>query len=200
MAERVRLDLEAIGLKAKRPELFESSEQRMRLRVHDLRGVFVTVNLANGRSEAWISDRTGHRSSQMINRYRRLARTFEELNSGELAALDEAIPELKAAKPSALLQAQVGHEVGQAVSAVSDGELAISEISAVGHSGLEPAEWRDQISEWRASERLTARRRKAESDPGSALRREPSDVEGGEVGHSGLEPEANGLRVRCSTN
>ena len=31
---------------------------------------FVTISLANGRTEAWIADRTGHRSSQMINAYR----------------------------------------------------------------------------------------------------------------------------------
>jgi integrase len=113
LAEQLRLDLEATGLKAKRPELFESSEQRLRIRVHDLRGVFVTVNLANGKSEAWISDRTGHRSSQMINRYRRLARTFDELDAGELAPLDDALPELKAARASALLKPRVGHELGQ---------------------------------------------------------------------------------------
>jgi hypothetical protein len=45
-------------------------------------------------SESWISDRTGHRSSQMIARYKCPARTFMELELGELAMLDEAIPEL----------------------------------------------------------------------------------------------------------
>jgi hypothetical protein len=64
------------------------------MRVHDLRGTFVTISLSSGRSEAWIGDRTGHRSSQMIARYKRTARTFEELHTGELAPLDEALPEL----------------------------------------------------------------------------------------------------------
>jgi integrase len=137
LAEQLRQDLEATGLKAKRPELFESSEQRLRIRVHDLRGVFVTVNLANGKSEAWISDRTGHRSSQMINRYRRLARNFDELNLGTLAPLDEALPELRVAKASALLQAKVGHEVGQPVVPSPVSALASSEFSAVGHDRLE---------------------------------------------------------------
>ena len=67
------------------------------MRVHDLRGTFVTLSLANGKSEAWISDRTGHKSSTMINRYKRTARTFAELQSGELESLDVAIPELSIA-------------------------------------------------------------------------------------------------------
>ena len=51
---------------------------------------------ANGKSESSISDRTGHGSSVMINRYRRPARTAEELGLGPLAPLDPAIPELAA--------------------------------------------------------------------------------------------------------
>ena len=57
---------------------------RRQMRVHDLRGTLVTVHLANGKSEAWISDRTGHKSSAMINRYKRTARTFAELPTGDL--------------------------------------------------------------------------------------------------------------------
>jgi hypothetical protein len=40
------------------------------------------------------ADRTGHRSSVMIQRYRRAARTFAELGLGELASLAQALPEL----------------------------------------------------------------------------------------------------------
>jgi len=57
--------------------------------VHELRGTFVTISLANGKSESWIADRTGHRSSQMIARYKRTARTFAELHLGALALLHE---------------------------------------------------------------------------------------------------------------
>ena len=57
----------------------------------------VTLSLANGKSEAWVSARTGHRSSDMINRYRRIAQSVAELSLGELRPLDEAIPELRAA-------------------------------------------------------------------------------------------------------
>lgn len=58
---------------------------------------FVTVNLALGRTEAWITDRTGHRSSQMIYAYKQKARSHVELDLGPLAPLHEAIPELRSA-------------------------------------------------------------------------------------------------------
>jgi integrase len=62
------------------------------IRVHDLRGTFVTVSLANGKSESWISDRTGHRSSLMIARYKRMARTLDELHAGETRAARRCSP------------------------------------------------------------------------------------------------------------
>ena len=80
--------------KVERPELFEDTDSRRPIRIHDLRATFVTLSLAAGRSEAWVASRTGHRSSQMINRYRRAARTVEELGLGSLGCLVEAIPEL----------------------------------------------------------------------------------------------------------
>ena len=95
LPKTLREHLETIGIKAERPELFTTTDCRMMIRVHDLRGTFVTVALANGRSESWISDRTGHKSSQMIAKYKRPSRTFEELGLGELVALDQAIPELR---------------------------------------------------------------------------------------------------------
>lgn len=54
------------------------------------------MNLALGKSEAWITDRTGHSSSQMIYLYKRQARTHAELNLGGFVSLVEAIPELRA--------------------------------------------------------------------------------------------------------
>lgn len=67
-----------------RAELFERTKHRRPIRVHDLRATFVTVALAEGHSEAWICDRTGHRSSQMVNAYRRAARIAVELGLGPL--------------------------------------------------------------------------------------------------------------------
>jgi len=90
----LRDHLMTLGLHKERPELFTTTKARQRMSVHDLRGTFATIGLANGRSEAWISDRTGHRSSVMIARYKRTARTFAELQTGDLAPLDAAIPEL----------------------------------------------------------------------------------------------------------
>lgn len=73
--------------------LFEHSDARRPIRVHDLRATFVTVSLADGRTETWVADRTGHRSSEMINRYRRAARTWAELDLGALTPLDESVVE-----------------------------------------------------------------------------------------------------------
>ena len=75
-------------------------KNRLPIRAHDLRGTFVTLSLANDRTEAWVQDRTGHTSSNMINLYRRTARTAAELGLGELLPLDEAIPELRSKCPT----------------------------------------------------------------------------------------------------
>ncbi|WP_159397658.1 tyrosine-type recombinase/integrase [Sorangium cellulosum] len=91
-AERFRAHLQLAGID--RPELFEDSDERQQVRAHDTRSTFITVALANSRSETWVADRTGHRSSIVIQRYRRAARTFAELGLGELASLAEAVPKL----------------------------------------------------------------------------------------------------------
>lgn len=52
------------------------------------------MNLAAGKTEAWITDRTGHKSSQTIYRCKRQARTHGELDVGALKPLREASPEL----------------------------------------------------------------------------------------------------------
>lgn len=88
-AERFRKHL--MDASVDRPELHEASDERARIRVHDLRATFVTTSLANGMTETWVSDRTGHKSSAMINRYKRAARTLSELGLGKLKPLDEAI-------------------------------------------------------------------------------------------------------------
>lgn len=92
LAEQLRRDLKRAGVT--RPQLFERSAVRRPIRAHDLRATFVTIALATGKTETWVADRTGHKSSTMINRYRRKARAW---NLGELDALDQAIPELRPA-------------------------------------------------------------------------------------------------------
>jgi len=91
-ASKFRAHLRAAGVD--RAVLFERTPARRPIRCHDLRATLVTISLANGKTEAWIADRTGHRSSEMINRYRRAARTVAELGLGELVQLDEGIPEI----------------------------------------------------------------------------------------------------------
>lgn len=92
LAEQLRADLKAAGVN--RAELHENGENTRKMRVHDLRGTFVTLSLANGKTETWVADRTGHASSIMINRYRRAARTAAELALGPLVPLSAAVPDL----------------------------------------------------------------------------------------------------------
>jgi integrase len=126
MAAELRADLKTAGVT--RESLFERSDARRPMRVHDLRATFVTVSLANGKTETWVADRTGHRSSEMINRYRRAARTWSELNLGPLGALDECIPEL------ARLTHALPHDVGDA----SEGQSGIPCEVLAESKGFEP--------------------------------------------------------------
>ena len=96
LAEELREHLALAGVD--RPTLFERTASRQPIRAHDLRATMITVSLANGRTETWVQDRTGHTSSVMINRYRRAARSLAELNLGPLLPLDEAIAELRRAR------------------------------------------------------------------------------------------------------
>ncbi len=89
MAMMFRGHLQRAGIT--RGELFERSESRRPIRIHDLRATMITVNLANGKTESFIADRTGHTTSAMINRYRRASRTHAELGQGTLTPLDAAL-------------------------------------------------------------------------------------------------------------
>jgi len=92
LAAELRDGLLASGVT--RSKLFERGDHRIRLRAHDLRATFVTLALAEGRTEDWVVTRTGHGSSQMIALYRRQAKTAAELKLGWLKPLHEIIPEL----------------------------------------------------------------------------------------------------------
>jgi hypothetical protein len=59
-----------------------------------------TLSLANGKTESWVQDRTGHRSSLMVNRHLRTAPQASELGLDTLAPLDHAIPGLQALRRS----------------------------------------------------------------------------------------------------
>jgi hypothetical protein len=90
LAEQLQRDLGRVGIA--RPQLFERSKVRQPLRAHDLRATLVTISLATGKSDRWIMDRTGHRSIDMLNRYRRKGRTW---NLGALGPMCYLIPELR---------------------------------------------------------------------------------------------------------
>ncbi len=85
IAEYFRAALRRAGID--REELFTSTEFTGALRAHDMRATFVTISLAEGKTETWIRDRTSHKSTSMIDRYRRLARQVGELELGSLCNL-----------------------------------------------------------------------------------------------------------------
>jgi hypothetical protein len=72
LAKTFRADLQRAASRASSSS--SAPAERQLIRVHDHRASFVTLALACGRSESWVADRTGHRSSAMIARYKRTAR------------------------------------------------------------------------------------------------------------------------------
>lgn len=98
LADVLRADLQIAGVSRK--ELLQAGTNRQPLRVHDPTRYVITLFLANGRSETWVADRTGHTSSNMINRYRRAARSAGELALGPLLPLEQVIPELCQRRPT----------------------------------------------------------------------------------------------------
>jgi len=73
-----------------RRQLYETTANRRQIRAHDLRATFITKALATGRSEAWVTHRTGHESSVMLARYKRAARTVAELGAGDMLPQSQA--------------------------------------------------------------------------------------------------------------
>ena len=135
LAGMLRQDLRAAGVD--RPELFENSEHRMQIRAHDLRASFITVALANGRSETWVTDRTGHTTSGQLVNYRRAARTVQELELGDFKPLDEAVPELRGLPRDCPASPPTGENSGDP-DAKNPGETAIIEQEAEGARLLVP--------------------------------------------------------------
>jgi integrase len=124
LAEAFRADLVTAGIK--REQLFERTATRRPIRIHDLRATFVTVNLANGKTEAWVCDRTGHRSSAMVAKYRRGARTWSEMALGELADLYVCTPETSTVRPMNARRApKDGEACDQESPEISSGEIGI---------------------------------------------------------------------------
>jgi integrase len=89
VAERVRAHLVKAG--CDRQTLLFSSGRQKRLREHDLRATFVTLAKLQGKDDAYVSAKTGHESSKMIQRYNHAKATLEQLGLPSLARLDEAL-------------------------------------------------------------------------------------------------------------
>ena len=92
-AETLRRDLKAAGIT--RPHLFERSEHIEPLRFHDLRATFVTWARRAGKDSGWISDRTGHLTPEIMQRYDRGARSLADLQLIPFPDISGAIPELR---------------------------------------------------------------------------------------------------------
>jgi integrase len=118
-----------------RPELFEADDDQDDVCIHALRATFVTVSLAEGRSETWVMDRTGHTTSIMLNRYRRPARRWTELNLGSLLPLDELLG-LESGDQASLPPAASG-ESGPRSGGDKGGDRVTNQKSLASH---EPAE------------------------------------------------------------
>jgi len=94
LATALRDDLKAVGVT--RSILFEDEAPNVEpLRFHDLRATFCTWARRSGKSDAWISERTGHDiEANMIARYDRGATTLEDLAYGPFPDISHAVPEL----------------------------------------------------------------------------------------------------------
>jgi len=91
-AVTLRADLQAAGVK--REILFSDAENVEPLRFHDMRGTFVTWARRQGRGEGWITDRTGHLTPEMVERYSRAARTLADLRYDPFPDITGSVPEL----------------------------------------------------------------------------------------------------------
>ncbi|HEX7481244.1 MAG TPA: tyrosine-type recombinase/integrase [Polyangiales bacterium] len=91
-AETLRADLKAAGVT--RELLFSKAGNVEPLRFHDMRATFVTWAHRAGKGYGWISDRTGHMSAAMIQRYERGARMLEDTRYQPFPDISKAIPEL----------------------------------------------------------------------------------------------------------
>lgn len=70
----------------------ERTARRRPIRAHDLRTSFITVALASGKGdEQWVMARSGHTTSDMLARYKRVAKELAALKLSWFAPLDEVL-------------------------------------------------------------------------------------------------------------
>ena len=132
LATALRDDLKAVGVT--RSILFEEDAPNVEaLRFHDLRSTFCTWARRVGKSDAWISERTGHEpTGDMISRYDRGAQTLADLEYEPFPDITFAIPELPPR-----LATTLATEPSSSSAAVSR-TPTIPAASIVGAIGFEP--------------------------------------------------------------
>jgi len=109
LAATLREDLKAVGIT--RAILFEEeAENVVALRAHDLRSTFCTWARRSGKSDTWISERTGHKlTGKMIDRYDRGAQTLADLEYEPFPDISSAIPELRGLRLATRLATTTKH-------------------------------------------------------------------------------------------
>ncbi|HEY3235879.1 MAG TPA: tyrosine-type recombinase/integrase [Polyangiaceae bacterium] len=91
MSTKVRTHLRRAGVARER--LFTKGTNTLRFGTHGFRHSFTTRSLANGKTDDWVRQRTGHTTDQLLT-YREPSKSLTELNLGEVQPLINAIPEL----------------------------------------------------------------------------------------------------------
>lgn len=99
-AQTLRKDLKAAGIT--RAILFTQAPNVQQLRFHDLRATFVTWARRAGKGTGWISDRTGHLTPEIMQRYDRGARSLTDLQIASFPDISAAIPELAQDAPNVI--------------------------------------------------------------------------------------------------
>ena len=109
-ATTFRVHLNAAGFTRETDrDLFPEGEEkkgRLTVRVHDLRGLFVSASLAQGKPDTWVMERTLHKTRSMLDEYRTSAPHFRKL--GPITPAVVAVPELAAAFTAANAAANGG--------------------------------------------------------------------------------------------
>jgi integrase len=135
LATELRVDLKTA--KITRSILFEEDAPNVEpLRFHDLRSTFCTWARREGKSDTWISERTGHEpTGDMINRYDRGAQTLADLDYAPFPDVSRAVPELveKAGRLATRLATEARDPEGPTAES-----SVIPEAFVVGARGFEP--------------------------------------------------------------
>jgi integrase len=87
--EQFHRDLRASG--CTRHALYEDTDTRQPIRVHDLRATFITLALLEGRDLGWIMLRTGHSTLENLRAYEREATHAKDMGLSQLGPLDELL-------------------------------------------------------------------------------------------------------------